>query len=132
MLLQKGSREDAIHALINAWLKDKRKSCVYCGRNSHFEDCSDCGGVNPPLGTNKDILQGFSQELRQIRETRKNKYASTGDKSIRYAVSMPAGLYLFLRTSFKHLYKEELFTKEHDINWFMRKFGKYFSVPQER
>jgi len=131
MTLVKGSRENAVHSLINLWLKDKRKSCVYCSRTKFFEDCRDCGGIDPPLATNKEILAGFNQELEKIRDTRKNEYASNDKKDLRYAVSMPVGLYQFLSTAFKNMYGEDLFNDKYDINWFMKKFGKYFAIPEK-
>lgn len=135
MLLQKGQREDAIHALINLWLKDERKSCMYCSRYESdldkYHDCQTCQG-KPLLATNKEILKVFSAEMQQIRQTRMNKHGSTKDKSIRWGVSIPADLYRFLDSSFERMYGEHVITKEYDLNWFMKKFGKYFQIPEER
>lgn len=131
MYVKTGSREEAILALINLWLKDTKMSCVYCGKQDNFQDCQDCGGVEPPLGNNKQILKGFTEELNHIRSTRKNRFASTQDKSMRFGLSMPVGLYNFLIRSFRRMYNEDLFSEEYDINWFMKKFGKYFAVPEE-
>lgn len=131
MLLQKGSREEAVHSLINLWLKDNDKSCMYCSRRNFYEDCDTCHG-KPLLGTNKEILKVFSAEMDALRSTRSNKHASTKDKSLRMAVSMPVALYQFLNTSMERLYGEKLITEEHNLNWFMKHFGKYFQVPEER
>lgn len=70
--------------------------------------------------------------MQELRETRKNNFASNKDKTMRMAISMPAPLYFFLDKSFKMMYNEDLFNKEYDINWFMKHFGKYFAVPKER
>lgn len=127
MLLQKGSRENAIHALINTWLKDPTLSCAGCGKVYNGEACCD----QPFIATNADILKQFTKELNVIRYTRANKHASTKDKSLRFAVSMPQGLMLFLTNSFKAMYNEDLFNKEYTVSWFMKRFGKYFGVPEE-
>lgn len=132
MLIQVGEREKAIRVLINVWLRDQKMSCAYCGREKDFNRCEDCRGVDVPLATNKQILNGFTEELTTLRETRKNKYASTEKKDLRFALSMPVGLYNFLDRAFKRIYNESLFTKEYDVNWFLKKFGRYFGVPQER
>jgi hypothetical protein len=131
MQIKTGSKEDAVHALINLWLKDTRKSCAYCGRSRFFEDCGICEGKNPPLGTNAEILEGFYEELKEVRATRKNKFASNNSKDFRLGISMPIGLYQFLDKTFKEKYKVNLFDEKGDLNWFMKKFGKYFAIPEE-
>lgn len=131
MLLQKGEREKAIHALINLWLKDDKKSCMYCSRDKFYEDCKSCQG-NPLLATNQETLKVFSAELKELRNTRMNKHAATQDKSMRMSISMPVSLYTFLNNSMERLYGEKLITADYDINWFMKKFGKHFQVPEER
>ena len=130
MLVQKGSREDAIHALINTWLKDKTTSCRYCNKDSDYESCTECNG-KPLLLTNSESLEVFSQELQRLRETRANKYASDKGKNMRFCLSIPADLYSFLDNWFRQHYQERLLTDKYDIQWFMRKFGKYFGVPEE-
>lgn len=128
MLLTKGSREDAIHALINVWLKDTTKSCGWCGVK--YLDNKNCC-EQPFITTNANIFRQFYEELKRDRETRNNDFASTDDKSVRWTLSFPPGLLEFLTISFKRQYQEDLFSKEYDTNWFAKKFGKYFSVPRK-
>lgn len=127
MLLQKGSREDAIHALINTWLKDTRRRCGWCGQEYEGLPCCE----KPFIGTNVEILSQFNTEMMAVRQTRHNKYASLKDKSMRWKLSFPPGLLSFLTQSMKTLYHEDLFSKEYDTTWFAHRFGKYFQVPEE-
>jgi hypothetical protein len=123
-----GSREDAIHALINVWLKDDTLSCGWCG--TKFDATEPCC-EQPFIASNADILRQFVKEIARQRDQQKNKYASTDDKSLRLAVSMPPSLLLFLERSFEKLYHEKLFSKEYDTTWFAKRFGKYFAVAKE-
>lgn len=131
VLIQNGNRDDAIRALINLWLKDKKLSCMYCSRNKYFEDCDTCHG-KPLLATNKDILEQFNIEMQELRQTRANKFAENKGGHMRMAVSMPSSLYAFLDTAMQSMYGEKLINDKYDLNWFMKNFGKYFQVPEER
>lgn len=132
MLLTKGTREEAITTLINIWLKDDRVVCIRCGFSGNDHDLSYCEPHTPIWGTNKDMLRIHCQELKILRETRKNKFASNSDKSIRWSMSIPTALMSYLKSSFSQMYHgEQLFNKVYDENWFMKHFGKYFSVPEE-
>lgn len=137
--MAQGSREDAIRALINFWLKDPSISCGSCGaakspinlkvdsnNNVYYECCE-----NVFLGDNYSHFLHFREELKKTRETRSNKFASQKDKSMRLAIQIPPSLLLFLENSFRKLYKEELFNKKYNVIWFAKKFKKEFSVPQE-
>lgn len=120
-----GSREDAIHSLINFWLKDNTLSCGWCGEV--FDATIPCC-EQPFIATNAEILNQFNKEMAIRRDQQKNKYGSTDDKTLRIAISMPPSLMKFLECSFERLYNEKLFNKEYDTNWFAKKFGKYFAV----
>lgn len=128
MLLAKGNREDAIHALINVWLKDPQRHCGSCGQE-YIPGTFCCD--EPFIATNAQILQQFSKELNERREAQRNKYASNTTKTMRIVVSMPASLLLFLEKVMESQYKEKLFTKEYPPSWFAKKFYKYFAVPEE-
>lgn len=104
---------------------------MYCSKKKFFEDCHLCDG-KPLLGTNQEILTVFTAELKKIRDTRANKHSSSKDKSFRFAVSMPVALYNFLNTAMEKMYGEKLITEEYNINWFMKRFGRFFQVPEER
>jgi len=125
----KGSREDAIHALINMWLKDPLRKCGWCGAlyNPLTFPCCE----KPFIATNFDIMRQFYKELQMTKETRKNDFASTGkDKKMRWKLSFPPSLLSFLTASFKRLYDEELFNDQYTTTWFAKKFKKAFTVPE--
>ena len=132
MLLQRGSREDAIHALINTWLKDGTRWCLNC--ETAFDpvvtrfNCCD----KPYFTTNQLVFKRHVEEMKEIRDAQKNKFGSTGnDTGMRYLLRFPPGLLQFLENSMRQLYKEKLFNEEYDQKWFARKFYKYFCVAKE-
>lgn len=137
-----GSREDAIHALINTWLSFPIQSCGVCGEtdNEKIVDCMakkmmDVNLDNPVdkacfVGSNQDIFKQFIKDQRFIRESRINKWASNKDKTLRNTLSFPPGLLEFLQRAMQKHYQEELFTDQHDMNWFARKFP-VFRIPEE-
>lgn len=129
MIIQKGSREDAIHALINTWLNDPTQHCGWCGEHFNPENYPCC--EKPFVANNKVIFAQFVKELKMDREQVSNKFASTKGNNLRWALKFPPGLLSFLEQSFMRMYQEQLFTKEYDINWFAKKFYKYFSIPKE-
>lgn len=133
MLISHGSREDAIHALLNTWLKMPQRWCLNCETEFdpvvvRFSCCED-----PYMTTNAIVFKRHVREMEEIRDAQKNKFASTGDSNtnMRQLLHFPPGLVQFLEVAMKRLYDEKLFTKEYDQRWFARKFGKYFCVAQE-
>lgn len=128
MLIAKGNREDAIHALINIWLKDPQRHCGNCG--AEYVPAGYCCD-EPFIANNAQILQQFTNELIDRRESQRNKYASNQAKNLRIVVSMPASLLTFLEKAMMSQYKESLFTKEYPPSWFAKHFYKYFAVPEE-
>jgi hypothetical protein len=128
MLIKCGKREDAIHALINIWLKDQTKKCGWCGQvyNAMFHPCCE----QPFIGTNLDIFEQFYREIKSNRDSRKNEYASTDNKSMRWKLSFPPSLLQWLTKTFKELYNEELFNSKYGTTWFAKKFRKYFTMPE--
>lgn len=129
MLITKGNREDAIHALINVWLKDKTRRCGWCGAVHKFPPTVPCC-EQPFIATNLEIMEQFHNELKRDRQTRLNEFASTKAKRLRWTLSFPPGLLQFLQLTFKVLYKEELFNNKYNLAWFARKFRRYFTVPE--
>lgn len=126
MLVTKGSREDAIHAMINTWLKFPFKSCGVCGKIADGEACCD----KPFIGTNWDIMRQFLRDQHNVRSSRSNKWASNTKKTQRWLLSFPPGLLEFLERSMMRNYEEKLFTSEHSTAWFAKKFPQ-FSIPEE-
>jgi hypothetical protein len=127
MLIKVGKREDAIHALINVWLKDPRKKCGWCGTLYHPAIMPCC--EQPFIGTNLDIFDQFYRELKKDRATRRNVYASSDSKEMRWKLKFPPSLLQFLTSMFRKQYDEELFNDKYSTNWFAKKFRKYFTVP---
>lgn len=129
MLITKGNREDAIHALINTWLNDPTVHCGWCGARFDPAEYPCC--EQPFVADNKVIFKQFQRELQMDRDQLTNKFGSNSNKTMRWTLKFPPGLLSFLEKSFYRMYEEPLFTKEYDMNWFAKKFHKYFSVPTE-
>lgn len=123
-----GSREDAIHALINTWLKDARKKCGWCG--AFYDPLSFPCCEKPFIACNFDIMKQFYDELQEERKIRRNDFASNKKKNMRWTLSFPPSLLAFLTHSFRVLYNEELFNDKYPITWFAKKFRKTFTMPE--
>lgn len=124
-----GSREDAIHALINMWLKDPRKKCGWCG--AFFIPVLHPCCEKPYITDNFGIMTQFYKEMKESQKTRKNEFASTGKgHKLRWKLSFPPSLLSFLNNSFRTLYNEELFSKKYSTTWFAKRFRKCFAVPE--
>jgi len=123
-----GSREDAIHALINIWLKDPRKKCGWCGAfyNPLTFPCCE----KPFIADNFEIMRQFYKELQDDKKLRKNEFASTKKKNLRWKLSFPPSLLFFLEHSFRALYNEKLFHDQYNTTWFAKRFRKAFAVPE--
>jgi len=132
MLISKGTREGAIHALINFWLKDPVLRCGWCGAR-YFPNKPPCC-EKPFIGNNALVMRQFYEDQKMIRETRKNVYASMkgrGTKNImRWTLSFPPSLLRFLEGAFYRLYDEKLFHDKYNQVWFAKRFGKYFQIPE--
>lgn len=126
--MAQGSRQNAIRALINVWLKLPTKSCATCGTD-FYGGPMDCCEM-PVITTNQGAYKKFLKELKEVRSSRSNIYASNKDKTMRLGLSVPANLYMFLETSMKRLYNERLLTDEYDMFWFMKNFPQ-FQVPEK-
>ncbi|TRZ47824.1 MAG: hypothetical protein D4S01_11550 [Dehalococcoidia bacterium] len=131
MLLAKGTRDGAIHALINVWLKDPTKRCGWCGKRYFPQEFPCCD--QPFIANNAGIMKQFYRDQLWIRSTRKNSTASMkarGTKSMRWVLSFPPSLLFFLETAFKRQYHEKLFHGKYNLVWFAKRFGKYFQIPE--
>jgi hypothetical protein len=127
--MAEGSRQSAIRALINVWLKLPIKCCATCGRDYYDGTPVDCCN-NPVICTNRAAYTQFLRELRDIKLSRSNQFASNKGKTMRLGLSMPANLYLFLDGTMKRLYNERLINKEFDMFWLLRNFPQ-FQVPEK-
>jgi len=128
MLIKVGKREDAIHALINTWLKDPTIKCGWCGTEYHPNSFPCCD--KPFIGTNLEIFRQFYEQLKRDRDSRKNIFASNDGKNMRWKLSFPPGLFEWLTHTFKKMYGEELFNSRYTTSWFAKKFRKYFTIPE--
>jgi len=134
MLISKGTREEAIHALINTWLKAPGMKCGACGAGFSYKECCKLPYITcetgflkckrcktvfypveelcceaPFITNNAGLLKQFHKETEQVRQTRKNEYASTGKirgtkNTMRWKLSFPPTLLWFLEKSFDRLY----------------------------
>jgi len=80
---------------------------------------------NPQVGRHIDHLRGVIKENRMIRETRKNKFASTEDKSIRWGISLPPKFFKDLCDAFEKTYGEKLLRDNNDLHEFMKEFPPF-------
>lgn len=127
MLIKTNNRTDAIHALINMWLKDIRLYCNECGRlfvKEMYPCCED-----PYLIDNLQAFQMLQEEIKMFRNTRQNEFASTPSKSMRWGVRIPQTLLRFLDTYFQSYGEKGVFRNKNDMNQFMKKF-KQFTIPE--
>lgn len=129
--IKAGHREDAIHALMNLWLKQPHRWCLNCEKV--FDEISPVWPCceKPYLTTNQLVFKRFIEHVKTERELAGNAYKSTPNKDMRHLLTFPPGLLQFLDSAMKRLYNEKLFTKEYDQRWFAKKFGKYFLASQE-
>ena len=119
------SKEVAIRAFINEWVKDQTVYCNYCGdkfiqapEGSEQYVCCD----NRQLGTNATILHAHLLEIKRIRETRLNKFAANKDKTFRMGISLPPRLLHDLEEYSINTLKEPLLKDSNEMNDFMRSF----------
>ena len=121
------NREKAITAMIETWLQSPLITCASCGKVLlEAEMCCS----NPQPMTNKEILSETAKVNQANKETRANVYGSTKDKSQRWLLSLPPGLYHFLNNTFKKRYNETLFNEKYDGLWFAKRFRRIFTVAE--
>lgn len=126
MLIKINNKWEAVHAVINTWLRDPRVYCNNCGLTA-------CGGLacceDPALGTNLDICKCLIQQNRAMKSSRANDHASNETKTMRWGVSLPPDLMRTLDNYMKlHGHKKGLFEEVSDLNKFMKKFPQ-FAIP---
>ena len=117
----KGSKYDAVKALINMWLKDRDIYCGQCGEQFYVGRPKCCD--EPFLGNNSQMLKQFLSENKRIKSTRANKFASNKDNSMRLGLSIPADLYAYLQDVFgscRPIGRPEVFhplLQQHQLKW---------------
>ena len=127
MIIKTDKRDEAIHAIINVWLKDKTPYCNNCNENYPGEYFPCC--ENPQVGRNMDHCRGLINQNKEFQKTRLNSYASTADKTLRWGASLPPRLYLYLNSYCKENGEDGLFNEKYDVIWFAKKFPQ-FAIPE--
>ena len=122
MLIKVNNKWEAVHAVINTWLKDQRKYCNNCGATYQPELGQCCN--DPAIGTNFDVMVALKRQNQATRDTRANDHAAmTEHGQMRWGVSIPPDLMMTLDNYMKaHGHKRGLFEDVSDLNKFMRKF----------
>ncbi len=115
-------KELAFRAIINTWLKDKTRYCVQCGKTTfEMEDGKCCD--DQLVGNNWQICEAIIEQNKDIRETRKNDFGSTKDKTIRWGVSLPTSLFYTIdRWKRANCQGVGLFTEKGEMEWFAKRF----------
>ena len=119
------SKEVALRAFINEWIKDSEVYCNYCGEKYNAPPVGSEESIcceNRQLGTNAQILHALIIENKRIRETRANQFASNKDKTFRLGISMPPRLLHDLEEYSLNTLKEPLLKDNNEMNDFMRSF----------
>ena len=124
MLIKIPNKEQAFRAVINVWLADKTKYCNNCGIKESDVSMTVCC-EDPQIGTNFDVTKAIVVQNAYIRETRRNDFASTKDKSLRFGVSLPPALYTVLDNYKKMNNQVGLFQEDGEMVWFAKKFPMF-------
>lgn len=127
MLIKTNNKEQALHAVINFWLKDKSVYCNNCGLSNPPTNPPCC--ENPQIGKNLDHCRGVIKQNKELQKETYNDYASNANKNMRFSVSLPPALYNVL-SKYCELHGEKLFGSEEQINWFAKKFPQ-FAIPKK-
>lgn len=124
MLIKTKNRWDALKALHNSLLKDTARYCNNCG---DYESPIGCC-ANPDIGSHLKFVALIKKQNEELRKTRYNQFASTGDKSMRFGISIPPRFLADLEVGFRNLYNEPIFrekTKKEDLRKFMKTFPHF-------
>lgn len=116
-------------AFINTWLRDQTWYCNNCDMDYNPLNFPCC--EKPQVGRNIDHLKGMIKENKIIQQTRKNEFASTDNKTLRWGISLPPRLYYALDKYFRSLTEgEKLFKDNQDLHEFMKEFPQ-FCIPEK-
>lgn len=117
----------AARAMLNVLLQDNTKYCNWCGAAYNPADFPCCD--NPQVGNHKDHIRGIIRQNKAVRETRKNEFASTDGKHLRWGISLPPRVYQIWDLGFKKSFGCKLFETKEDMAHFCREF-KMFTIPK--
>lgn len=130
MLIRTKNKKEVYRDLINLALQDPRVYCNACGKEHpsklRIVPCCD----TPQVGTNLDHTRAVIKQVKEIKESRRNDFASNQSKTMRWGVSMPHWMYQVLN-EYESRYGEgrKLFKTNDDINWFAKNFPQ-FAIPK--
>jgi len=126
------SKETALRAFIEEWIKDPTLYCSSCG--DKYIPCPE--GCEPfvccnrmQICTNLVALWGVIQENKILRETRNNSFASNDKKDFRFAMSLPPKLLFDLEEYSINQLKEPLWQDYSEQNDFMKAFPQ-LCIPE--
>lgn len=120
MLVKINNKWEAVHAVINTWLKDKRRYCNNCG-DTYTDGIRCCNDM--AIGTNMDVTLAIKEQNIASRQALKNDLGTNSSKTMRWGVSIPPDLMHTLDNYMKqHGHKKGLFEEVSDLNKFMKKF----------
>ena len=122
MLIKTKNKEDAYRAIINVWLKDQTLYCNNCGKEFRPERDNPMCCDMPHIGKNIDHCKGIIDQNKELMKTRKNDFASTKGKDIRWGLSLPISLFYTIDSWKKGQGMKGLFMDDGEITWFMKKF----------
>jgi hypothetical protein len=118
-------KETALRAFIYEWMKDETQYCNYCGmiydKRFATEQCCD----KPHIGTNLTFLYLLIQENKLIRESRRNRFASNKDKTMRWGIAITPRLLHDLEEYSISTLKEPLWKDKAEMDDFMRSFPEF-------
>ncbi|HHI04318.1 MAG TPA: hypothetical protein ENL45_02115 [Candidatus Woesearchaeota archaeon] len=123
MLVKTNNKWEAVRAIINTLLKDQQMYCNWCGQPFTPWDFPCC--ENPQVGTHATHIKNVIEQNRFIKDSRKNEFASTEDKSLRWGISLPPKFFKELCDAFENIYGEKLLKDNKDLHAFMKEFPQF-------
>lgn len=121
MIIKINDKWEALHAVINKWLKDPTKYCNTCGK-VYFPETGVCC-EDPQICTNWEVCLAIKEQNRLHRESLANDFGAVKEtKQMRWGVSIPPSLYHTLTGYMKQHGHKSVFEEKSDLNKFMRKF----------
>lgn len=116
------SKETAIRAFLNEWLKDPQHYCNNC--HSAFVEGENCCD-NPHIVTNLVAMHLLVQQNKIIRESRLNKYGSNKSKNIRMLVGMTQKMWDDISDYCIMTLKEPFLKDDKETQDFVRSFPQF-------
>ena len=128
MLVKTQNKWIAARALLNTILKDNSFYCNWCNKDWNPKEFPCCEA--PQVGRHIDHTKGIIKQNKEIRETRKNDYASNDDKTFRWGISLPPRVFTLWGKAFCDTYGEKLLKDDKDLIKFMKEFPE-FRIPKK-